>query len=109
MFSHKCAGKNATMCYLISVLLCFQRGVIRDDRRALTPLRPRFAEVISKQYENSTVITCRVISDTKADIKWYREDQRLYSSEKYHMETLSENVHTLTIRNLREEDEGQSK
>ncbi|EJD75389.1 immunoglobulin I-set domain-containing protein, variant, partial [Loa loa] len=80
------------------------RGEIQVIHRA--PSKPRFSKVISKQYEQDTVVSCDVISETPVVISWYKDGQRLYSTYKYRMQKLSDNTYTLTICNIDKRDEG---
>ncbi|KAL3986031.1 Immunoglobulin I-set domain family protein [Acanthocheilonema viteae] len=68
--------------------------------------KPRFSEVMSKQYEHDMVVSCKVISETPIVVSWYKDGQRLYQSYKYRIQKLSDNTYTLTICNVDKRDEG---
>nr|CDQ05432.1 Bm6219, isoform k [Brugia malayi] len=68
--------------------------------------KPRFSNVISKQYEDDMIVSCKVISETPVVISWFKDGQRLYQTYKYRMQKLSDNTYTLTICNVDKWDEG---
>lgn len=68
--------------------------------------KPRFSEIISKQYEHDMIVSCKVISDTPVVVSWYKDGQCLYQTYKYRMDKLSDNTYTLTICNVEKWDEG---
>ncbi|VDM22392.1 unnamed protein product, partial [Wuchereria bancrofti] len=68
--------------------------------------KPRFSKVISKQYEDDMIVSCKVISEIPAVVSWFKDGQRLYQTYKYRMQKLSDNTYTLTICNVDKWDEG---
>ncbi|VDN17714.1 unnamed protein product, partial [Gongylonema pulchrum] len=79
-------------------------GEFRYDVRQL-PLKPRFSEVLSRQYEHETVVSCLVLSDVPVQVTWFKDGKRLLPSYKHRMESRG-NMHILTICDVDKLDEG---
>ncbi|MCP9264542.1 Titin [Dirofilaria immitis] len=69
-------------------------------------LKPRFSEVLSKEYDDKIIVSYKVISETPVMISWYKDGQQLYQSYKYRMQTLNDNTHTFIICSVDRWDEG---
>ncbi|MFH4975810.1 hypothetical protein AB6A40_002519 [Gnathostoma spinigerum] len=90
---------------MVSVRTVRERTV--DRPRRVPPVPPRFIDTISTStVREETILSCRVSSELKPVVTWYRDSQLLRTDDKYRIDSYSDGTQTLTIRNFGPSDSG---